>query len=193
MSGVDYVDDEPFVINSSGIQEPLSGALVYSGYSAMGGRGGYYYAPYIYGYLQRQNSGTIGTSYGKRFSFSPGTVIGTAASIIVAAILEANSLWEVALSVVVSLLGAVVDTVLYDWSVDFKKKTYKWSYRVRLNSNTGQIIYNKYRTKDFWLAYNVATGVAQYEYAAGFDEGFLSANTELIKAAIDTYLENNPQ
>ena len=48
--------------------------------------------------------------------------------------------------------------------------------------------------KDFWLAYNVATGAARYEYAgSSFDDGFLSANTELIKAAIDIYLEHNPR
>ena len=186
---VDYVDNEHFDILSNGDQAELDGAAVYSSYSAMGYRGGYYYAPDTYGYLQRKNDGILRTEYSNRFSFGAGTTIGTAVGIIVAAITSAG--WSLALSVAASLVGAVIDIVTYDWSVKFERRTYNWLYRVRLNSNTGQIIYNTNRTKDYWLAYNEATGVAEFDYAGSqYDGGFLLSNFELIKAAIDSYLES---
>ena len=185
---VDYVDNEHFNILPNGDQAILSGGLVYDDYRAMGYRGGYYYAPNTYGYLQRRNAGILRTDYANRFSFGAGTTIGTAAGIIVAAVTSAG--WTLAISVVTAMLGAVIDVVTYDWSVKFEKRTYNWLYRVRLNSNTGQIIYTTFRTKDYWRAYNEATGAAEFEYAGSrYDDGFLLSNFELIKAAIDSYLE----
>ena len=184
----DYVDNEHFDILSNGSQAMLGGAAVYDSYSAMGNRGGYYYAPNTFGYLQRRNAGISGTSYANRFSFSAGTTIGTAVGIIVAAVTSSGL--SLALGVASALVGAVIDVITYDWSVKFEKRTYKWLYRVRLNSNTGRIIYNTYRTRDYWRAYNEATGVAEYDYAGSkYNDGFLLANYELIKAAIDSYLE----
>ena len=90
--------------------------------------------------------------------------------------------WALAVSLVVAMIGPISDVIDYDWSVQFEKRTYKWSYRVRLNSNTGQIIYTAFRTKDYWKSYNEATGGSRY------DDGFLLSNTEMIKAAIDSYL-----
>lgn len=187
---VDYVDNEHFNILPNGDQAILEGGAVYDNYRAMGYRGGYYYAPDTFGYLQRRNDGILRTEYANRFSFSAGTTIGTAAGIIVAAVMSSG--WSLALSVATALVGAVIDVVTYDWSVKFEKRTYNWLYRVRLNSNTGQIIYNTYRTKDYWLAYNEATGAAEFDYAGSrYDDGFLLSNYELIKAAIDSYLEDN--
>ena len=183
---VDYIDNEHFNILPNGDQAILSGGAVYDGYRAMGNRG-FIYAPNIYGYLQRQNSGILRTDYSNRFSFSAGTSISTAASIIVAAVTSAG--WALAVSLVVAMIGPISDVIDYDWSVQFEKRTYKWSYRVRLNSNTGQIIYTAFRTKDYWKSYNEATGEAQFEYAGSrYDDGFLLSNTEMIKAAIDSYL-----
>ena len=187
---VDYVDNEHFTILSNGNQAVLEGSAVYNSYRAMGYRGGYYYAPTTYGYLQRKNDGILRTDYANRFQFSAGTSIGTAVGIIVAAVSSAG--WTLAVSVASALVGAVVDVVTYDWSVKFEKRTYNWLYRVRINSNTGQIIYSTYRTRDYWLAYNVATGEAEFDYAGSrYDDGFLLSNSELIKAAIDSYLEAN--
>ena len=187
---VDYVDNEHFNILPNGDQAILEGGVVYDNYRAMGYRGGYYYAPDTFGYLQRRNDGVLRTEYANRFSFSAGTTIGTAVGIIVAAVTSAG--WSLAIGVASALVGAVVDVVTYDWSVKFEKRTYNWLYRVRLNSNTGRIIYNTYRTKDYWLAYNEATGAAEFDYAGSrYDDGFLLSNFELIKAAIDSYLEAN--
>lgn len=184
---VNYIDSEPFTILSSGVQATLSGAATYSGYQAMGYSGGYYYAPSTFGYLQRKNAGVEGTYYSHRFEFSAGTQIGTAASVIVA-FFTSSGVKGLLLSLAVSLLGAIIDLVTYDWSTVFEVKCYEWQYRVRLNSNTGTIIHTNYRTKDFWKSYNPATGVASYEYRPGYDWGCLVSNYDMIKMAIDEYL-----
>lgn len=187
---VDYVDNEHFDILPNGDQAILEGGAVYDNYRAMGYRGGYYYAPNIYGYLQRRNAGILRTDYGNRFSFSAGTTISTAVGIIVAAVTSAG--WVLAVGIATSMLGAVIDVITYDWSVQFEKRTYNWLYRVRLNSNTGQIIYTTFRTKDYWHAYSESTGESEFEYAGSrYDDGFLSSNFELIRVGIDSYIEAN--
>lgn len=184
---VDYIGNEPISVDSSGNQAILSGAQSYSGYSAMGNRGGYYYAPTTYGYLQRQNAGVVASNYAHKFKFGPGTEIGTAASIILA--FYSSTGIVLALSVAIALLGIIIDTAV-QWEVKFEVKTFQWNYRVRLNSNTGSIIYSTYRTKDYWRSYNEATGEVMHEYrGSAYDGGFLLANSEMIKAAIDSYLE----
>ena len=186
---IDYIDDEPLSVSSSGTQAVLTGAQTYSGYRAMGYRGGYSFAPTTYGYLQRYNAGVDGTYYSHMFSFRAGTQIGTAASIVVAFFSE-SGIGGMILSIAISLLGAIIDVVTYDWSTVFEVKTYKWLYRLRLNSNTGAIIYSNYRTKDYWKSYNPATGEASYDYrGSAYDWGFLLSNTEMIKAGINSYLE----
>ncbi len=185
----DYIDNEPFTLSASGVQKALSGAAYYSGYQAMGYRGGYYYAPTTFGYLQRKNAGVEGTYYSHRFEFSAGTQIGTAASIIVA-FFTSGGVGGIALSVAIALLGPIIDVVTYDWSTVFEVKSYEWQYRVRLNSNTGTIISTSYRTKDYWKSYNPANGDASYEYrGSAYDWGFLLSNYEMIKSGIDSYLE----
>lgn len=184
----DYVDNEPFAVLASGVQESLPGATSYAGYQAMGYRGGYYYAPTTFGYLQRKNAGVEGTYYSHRFEFSAGTQIGTAASIILA-FFTSKGIGGLILAVVVALLGPIIDVATYDWSTVFEVKTYKWQYRVRINSHTGNVIYTNYRTKDFWRAYNPTTGNSSYEYrGTAYDWGFLLSNYEMIKFAIDEYL-----
>ncbi len=187
---VDYVNSEHFDILPNGDQAILTGGVVYDGYRAMGNRGGYYYAPDLFGYLQRQNSGIIRYDYSNRFGFSAGTTISTAVAIIVAAV--TGSGWSILADIVSELISPLVDTITYDYDLNFEKRTYKWSYRVRLNSNTGSIIYTTYRTKDYWKAHRPDNGNATFEYAGSrYDDGFMLANTELIKAAIDSYIEAN--
>ncbi len=183
----DYVGSETFELNSAGMQKELPGASFFDTYCAMGSRGGYYYAPTVYGFLQRKNMGIEEVNFSRRFDFDEGTTIGTAASIIKAFI--ENQGLMILLEVALALLDPA-QSVVDAWSVEFEKRTYKWNYRVRLNSNMGEIIYTTYRTRDYWKSYNIATGVPIYEYAGSrYDDGFLLANTELIKAAIDSYLQ----
>ncbi len=185
----DYVDSEPFTLSADGAQTALSGAAYYSGYQAMGYRGGYHYAPTTFGYLQRKNAGVFGTYYSHRFEFGAGTVIGTAASIIVA-FFTSGSIGGLTLSLAVALLGPIIDVVTYDWSTVFEVKRYEWQYRIRLNSNTGTIIATNYRTRDYWKSYNPATGDVSFEYrGSAYDKGFPLANKEMISFAIDFYLE----
>lgn len=185
---VDYIDNEPMEVSSSGYQISLSGAPYYSGYQAMGYRGGYYYAPSVYGYLQRSNAGVCNTYNSHLFSFGAGTTIGTAAAIIVAFYTSTGG--ELLLSLAVAILGAIIDVITYDWSTTFEIKTFRWYYRVRLNSNTGSTIYSTYRTKDYWRGFNPGNGEVSYNYrGTTYDGGFLSSNTEMIKHAIDSYLE----
>lgn len=183
----DYIENEPFVISSSGVQQELSGAATYSGYQAMGYRGGYVGSPTIFGYLQRRNAGVEGTYYSHRFDFSAGTKINTAASVIVAFFTSSGIVLAIALAT--ALLGPIIDVITYDWSTVFEVKCYEWQYRVRLNSNTGAIIHTNYRTKDYWKSYNPATGAASYEYrGTAYDWGYLFSNTNLIQLAINSYL-----
>lgn len=188
-ASTDYITNEPLYVSATGVQSVLSGAAYYSGYRAMGYRGGYYYAPTTYGYLQRKNSGAIGTYYSHLFSFSAGTTIGTAASVIVAFFTSSGV--SLLLSLATAILGAIVDVITFDWRVRFEVKTYKWSYRIRLNSNTGTIIGEEYRTQDYWKGYNDATGELTYNYrGSAYDDGFPLSNAEMIKANIDRYLED---
>lgn len=179
----DYVANETLSVSTSGVQSTIAGTS-YSGYKAMGYRGGYSYAPSTYGYLQRKNSGVSSTSYAKDFSFSKGTALSTAVGIILDTV--KGGLTSAIASVMISSLGIVVD---YAYSVSYQVNTYKWSYRVRLNSNTGTTIYTNYRTKDYFKMYSSTTGEAYYKYrGSAYDGGFSQANTTMIKTAIDQYL-----
>ena len=184
----DYIGNEPFTILKSGVQATLAGATMYSGYQAMGYSDGYYYAPDVFGYLQRKNAGVVGTYHSNRFVFTAGTTIGTAAGIIVAFYTN-NKVGGIILSLVVTLLSPIIDLISYDWSTVFEVKSYEWQYRTRLNSNTGTIIDTNYRIKDFWKSYNPATGAVSYEHRPGYDSGFALSNYEMIKKGIDEYLE----
>ena len=185
----DYVDSEPFELWDSGAQKALSGATYYSGYQAMGYRGGYIYAPTTYGYLQRKNAGVVETYSSHRFEFTAGTTVSTAASIIVS-FFTGNGI-ALALSIVTALLLAVVSTVIDSWGAVFEVRCYKWLYRVRLNSNTGEIIYTTYRTRDYLKSYNPATGAVAYEYrGTRYDDGFVLSNSEMINFALDAYFES---
>lgn len=180
----DYVSSETLSVSTSGVQSSISGTS-YDGYTAMGYRGGYSYAPSTYGYLQRKSSGVSSTSYAKNFSFSKGTAISTAVGVIVSTV--EGGLTSAVGSVMLSALGVAID---YAYSVSYQVNTYKWNYRVRLNSNTGSIIYSTYRTRDYFKMYSSTTGKAYYEYrGSAHDGGFTQANTTLIKTAIDQYLE----
>lgn len=188
LSDTDYITNEPLSVDSAGNQAVLSGVSSYSGYQAMGSRGGYYYAPSTYGYLQRKNAGVVGTYYAHKFDFTAGTKIGTAASIISAFVSSSYGI-TLAVSVATAILGMVIDTVTYDWSTTFEVKRYRWDYLVRLNSNSGTIIFNTYRTKDYWKGYSENTGAVYHEYrGTAYDDGFLHSNSDMIKSAIDAYI-----
>lgn len=186
----DYILEETFTILPSGVQATFPGQPSYGGYQAMGYRGGYFYAPTKYCYLQRKNAGVEGTYYSHRFEFSAGTKIGTAASVIVA-FFTSSGVPGLILSLAVSLLGAIIDLVTYDWSTVFEVKCYEWQYRIRLSSDLGLIIGTNYRTRDFWRSYSPATGEASYEYrGTAYDGGFLLSNIEMINFALDSYLQS---
>ena len=188
MRSIDYVGDEPFELSANGDQLQLPGVGAFAGFQMMGYRGGYYYAPDLFGYLQRMNYGVDGIYYSHRFDFSLGTKIGTAASLVVAFYFS-SSVGGLVLSVATALLGYVIDQVIYEWSAEFEVRTYKWLYRVRLNSHTGPIIYTNYRTKDYWKCYNPATGAVSFQYRGSqYDWGFLLSNNDMIQYAIDSYL-----
>ena len=192
----DYVAYEPFTLvaedpsdgRSAYIQATLPGQPTYLGYQSMGSRGGYYdHAPNTYGYLQRKNGGISETYYSNLFSFSAGTTIGTAASIMLAAVTSAGV--TLVLSVIVALISPVVDVITYDWGLSFEICSFKWLYRIRLNSDIGTIIGENYRTRDYCICFRQDNGHKNYEYRGTvFDEGFLMSKEEMIKMAVDEYL-----
>lgn len=184
-TNTDYVTDEPLYVSLSGVQAELTDAPIYSGYRAMGCRGGYFYPP-DYGYLQRRNDGVARISYARNFEFSAGTTVSTAVSIISAA--YARSLIEAAIEILLLIVNIIVEVIDSDWGVKFEVNTFKWSYRVRLNSNTGEIIATSYRSQDYWKGYNPATGELAYNYrGSAHDTGFLMSNDELIRMALCEY------
>ena len=187
-SAVDYIDNEPLYVTESGEQSILPNAEVYFGYSAMGYRGGYYYAPGIYGYLQRANRGISESLYAKKFDFTAGTTVSAAVGIIVAAFSSTGI--GLAIGIATTLLSAVIGSVVDSYSVTYQVDVFKLAYRVRLNSNTGQDIYSTTRTKSYWKAYSPTTGKLNYQYRGnGYDGGFALSNSDMIKAAIDGYIQ----
>lgn len=189
-ASTDYIDNEPFEIGDDGYQIPLNGTYIYTGYRAMGCRGGFDIAPDIYGYLQRHEAGLCEVKLSNLFSFSAGTVIGTAASIILA-FCTSQGLF-LALSVIIACLGPVIDVVTYDWSVQFQIRSYRWNYDVRINSNYGPIVYETYRIKDYVKSYAPDTGKVKYEYrGSDYDEGMWATNTQIIYHAIHLYVVEN--
>ncbi|MCM1188305.1 MAG: hypothetical protein NC541_03290 [bacterium] len=188
LQSTDYITNEPLTVDSKGNQATLTGVSSYGGYQAMGSRGNYYYAPNIYGYLQRQNAGVSGTYHSHKFEFSAGTKISAAASVIVAFFTNASIL-GLTLSIATAALGVIVDSVNAAYGSVFEVKTYRWNYIVRLNSNTGTTIFSTYRARDYWKGYNEATGAVYHEYRGNaYDDGFLLSNSDLIRSAIDAYV-----
>ncbi len=184
----DWVNSEQRSVSASGQQSVLTGTSSYDGYSYMGNRGGYFYAPSTFGYLQRKNSG-ISTSYSaKQFNFSAGTAISTAAGIVASA-MSSNGfslLVSIASTLLTSVLGASID---YACSATFNVDTFRWDYRVRLNSNYGSIIGSYYRTSDYWRSYSQTTGRINYQYRGNaHDWGYLLSNLDMIKTSIDNYI-----
>lgn len=179
----DYVANETLSVSSSGEQSTISGTS-YSGFIAMGYRGGYTYAPTTYGYLQRKNAGITATSYAKKFEFSKGTAISTAATVIYDSVTGGIS--SAIVTVMLNALGVGYD---YAFAVIYSVRTFQWNYRVCLNSNTGSVIYNTYRTQDYFRMYSETNGKVNYQYrGSAYDGGFSQSNTTMIKTAIDTYL-----
>jgi len=190
---LDFIDNEPLYVSEAGIQSALYGAPTYNGYQAMGYRGGYWYAPDIYGYLQRKNLGVVNTYYSHIFSFAKDILIETMASTI------GGFYWDVLnntpgkdllINIFVSILSGIIDTSTNEERrLQFEVKRYQWDYRVRLNSDTGTIIYTNYRTQDYWKGYNIATGDAYYTHRGhGYDTGYMLSSAEMIRTAIDQYL-----
>lgn len=189
-SSVDYIDSEPFTFSSSGSQKAPSGATSYSGYYTLGKRGGYTYTPSLYGYLLRKNSG-YSSYYAHKFTFSKGTVIGTAASVIIAYFTDGGIL-GITLSIATAMLGVVIDNIDVNWGVQFQVNRYRWDYKINLNSYTGQTIYTFYRTRDYWKAYNSSNGKATYENrGSSYYGGRTMGNSPTIEYAISKYVEDN--
>lgn len=181
----DYVVNEPIYVTSSGVQYDITGVQTWLGYKCLGYRS-YEWDPATSGYLMRRNNGVSRTYYSNSFSFSAGTTIGTAVSIIVAALTSSGIV--LAASIVAAVLGPIIDVVTHDWQVKFEVKQYQWLYEVRLNSYKGVSIYNTSRTKDYVKAYNRATGAERYEYrGSAYDGGYLANNLEMIRQALINY------
>jgi len=180
----DWVLDERPSVSSSGAQDTLTGASVYSGYSAMGYRS--YYGET--GYLLRKNSGSTYGGWAKDFTFSKGTSISTAAGIIIAAATAGNVVGLV-IGVATTILGAIVSSVIDSYSVSFEVRIFRWDYQIKRNSNTGTVIGTNYRTQDYFKGYNSGTGAVYYKYrGSAYDEGFAFANDLMIQNAISKYL-----
>lgn len=186
---IDVVDTAQETVNErTGVQTTL-GTISYGGFEAMGCRGGYWYAPSTYGYLQRKLS-AYSVSYSKRFTVSTGTTASTFAAVIYQA-LQSTSWKDVLISAIESAVFAVFGSAIDSGkSAEYQIRTYRWDYRVRLNSDTGNIIGTDYRTKTYTRVYDSATGAVSYQYNGNScDDGFPLSNSEMIKAKIDKYLE----
>lgn len=187
---VDYIDNEPFYIDTDGRSVPLDSTYIYTGYRTMGCRGGFDVAPNLYGYLQRNDTGLYGSYVGKEFNFSVGTSVEAAVSIIRAAYESIG--WRLAVKIITSCVNVVVgnwDVIEKGWSVDFLVCRYRWNYDVRLNSDYGPIIYETYRTKDFVRCYSEVSRIHYYEYRGSeYDTGIWVDNYTIIKHAIELYV-----
>ncbi len=182
-----YLYNEPLELDTNGNQVGLANAPICSNnYRAMGSYGGFNFAPNLYGYLQRYDAGIYLTDFAHRFEFSPLTALESAISII-SGYLERNGL-AIIYEVVSLLIGPFHD--YYEaWNVNFERRAYRWLYRVRLNGNEGINIHDNYRQKVYWVTYNIATGVKQFEYAGtAYDSGYAYSNIDLIRYALEEYV-----
>ncbi len=185
---VDVVDTIKESVNpDTGLQDIPETQFV-NGYKALGCRGGYWYAPEVYGYLQRVNSGYY-ISHSFRYDITKGTQAAVAAAAIYE-ILKKTSWKLIAISVVTNLILAVYGTIIDAYETGkYEIRTYRWDYRVCLNSDTGRVLGTDYRTKTYSTIYSSATGKANYQYNGNaYDGGFPLSNAEMIKAKIDEYL-----
>lgn len=186
----DVVDTAEEIVNSNtGIQEKLGTTLCANNYEAMGYRGGYWYAPTVYGYLQRKTS-AYSVNYQLRFELTKGTKAAIAAAAVYE-VLKGTPWSQIAMSVILNTIlavyGAIIDAIE---TGEYQIRTYRWDYRVRLNSDTGTIMGTDYRTKTYSRVFSPSTGRVNYQYNGNtYDGGFPLSNTEMIKANIDEYLE----
>lgn len=180
--GVDYVDDETFVLSEAGAQVNL-GTNKYDGYEAMGSRT--FANPMESGYLQRKASGCTDTFHAYRFTLEAGCPFGAAVSIIASLIKEGGG--AIAEAVVIALLSYVVDVVgnsivkaVTNGKIECRE--YRWDYRVRHNSNTGTILLSEYKYRYFWVMTN--DGKSAYELRSDLRDGWVLSNAELIAHAL---------
>lgn len=182
----DWVAYENMNVTSSGQQSLLSGASYVDGYACMGYREEYTYAPNVFGYLQRKNSGITNQFLAKKFTFSAGTAVGTAVGIVLGVLSGSGLLVATATTLLSSVFGATID---YLASTTINVNTFRWDYRIRLGNNRGNIIATQYRTRDYWKIYVAETGAFNYQYrGSAYDDGYILSNEDMIKYAIDDYL-----
>ena len=138
--------------------------------------------------MQRVNSGYY-ISHSFRYDITKGTQAAVAAAAIYE-ILKKTSWKLIAISVVTNLILAVYGTIIDAYETGkYEIRTYRWDYRVCLNSDTGRVLGTDYRTKTYSTIYSSATGKANYQYNGNaYDGGFPLSNAEMIKAKIDEYL-----
>ncbi len=178
----DYVGSEPFAFSGKRTQATLPGATYYTGYQAMGGR--YDSFTNRWGYLQRRNRGYTDTYLAKRFEFSLGTVVSTMVSIVIA-VYGGSLPVAIATSLFTTAVGVAVD---YAVSAEITVVQFRWDYRVRLTSDSGIIIAEHTRYKDFWEIYVPETESFAYEYRNGYDDGTtFASNEEIIRGALEDY------
>lgn len=178
----DYVGNEPFNISSTGAQLSL-GTSVYDGYEVLGFRT--YVNPVESGYLQRKASGyTTFDSY--KFNITAGTALGTAVSTIVS-LFGAATGTSIATSIVSSLIsglvGAGVGVLVDGLDGTLRCREYRWNYRVRHNSNTGNILKTTYKCRYWWEMYD-KKGNRSFEFRNDLRDGWLLSNDELISTAL---------
>lgn len=115
----DYVSSETFLLNSRGQQLNLAGTGTTSSWENMGYRGGYSYAPNVYGYLSRQTSGYV-TEYSDTYKFDAGVTWEDAAIIIIDTIFFTTSGdFEPLLSDTVDILVNLYSTYQNQYTVTF--------------------------------------------------------------------------
>lgn len=180
----DYVLNEPFYIDpNSGVQQLLPNADYYGLWGCMGHRTGYINQS-TSGYLQRKNDGVVSTYNDNIFTFSP----GLAADLIITAATTYYQVpyGDVLATLVSSMVDYHIDHVNQEWSAKFWVNRYQWSYRVRLNSYTGTIVYNTYRSMDYWAAKDMSSSRTGFlDRGSGYYLGYLQSNLDMIAAAVD--------
>ncbi len=186
----DYVDNEPFVVNTDYTQPVLPGSPPTNmGYQLMGYRGGYPNgAENTYGYLMRKPwGGLYSTASAHIFTFSAGIPLASAVATIVSYFQSGGI--AVLVSIITYLIDCVVQSIWNAYTVKYQIDGFKWLYHIRLNSYNRSLIYNAYRIKYYWESYNVATGARALNYwGASHDQGYLMPNSEMIRVAIFDYL-----
>lgn len=159
------------------------GTSVYDGYEVLGFRT--YVNPVESGYLQRKASGyTTFDSY--KFNITAGTALGTAVSTIVS-LFGAATGTSIATSIVSSLIsglvGAGVGVLVDGLDGTLRCREYRWDYRVRHNSNTGNILKTTYKCRYWWEMYD-KKGNRSFEFRNDLRDGWLLSNDELISTAL---------